>query len=419
MRNLLLVLVAMFAGLAHTQAQDKPRTRVYQNRLTPLREPAPLLADYPDYVEPIRTGPRFEAPMLIDDADADLEVRGWRFSYNARGIVEVPNRLAAKATAIVVVHPWGIDDGQGWKSPEPAGAAFHCTPFKNGLTLRHMKDVIDPFLKVGRSRVAVVAYSLPGTADPIRKKMYRSVNHEPTADERKQGAQELAAKLRGFAYRGQPVPEKIVVSTDKPMVDYFKQFAGLDATAKFNNAGFWDLPIPVAKPIDVAARDVVFYDGDGYVVLRDFLRKHGVRHVLLAGYSTDMCVCSTTAGYKNLSKDFNVFLGGDATLATFPAHDTPRFATSAALAFASLDLFITQVSWVRWKSVRQPLLEKPEIRNPKQIRNSEARNPKQNPKCKIRNAGKSAFRISCFEVVSDFGLYSPAINFLRRSRSAG
>jgi nicotinamidase-related amidase len=79
------------------------------------------------------------------------------------------------------------------------------------------------------------------------------------------------------------------------------------------------------------------------------LKQHGIRHVLLTGYHTDMCVCSTTAGYKNLREDFDVFLVGDATLATFPAHDTPRFATSAAVSFASIDLFITQVSWVHWK----------------------------------------------------------------------
>ncbi len=352
MRHLLFAIVAMIAGLSHAQAQEKPTTRVYENRLTPLKDPSPLLADHPEYVEPIKTGPRFEAPLLIDDADADLDVRAWRFSYNARGIVEVPNRLAAKATAIVVVHPWGIDDGQGWKSPEPAGAAFHCTPFKNALTLKHMKDVIDPFLKAGRTHVGIVGYSLPGTADPIRKKMYRSLGHQPGAEERKQGAKELAANLGSFSYKGQPVPAKIIISADRPAADYFKQFAGLDPSAKFNNAGFWELPIPVAKPIAVAERDVVFYDGDGYAVLRDFLKKQGIRHVLLAGYSTDMCVCSTTAGYKNLSKDFNVFLVGDATLATFPAHDTPRFATSAAVSFASLDLFITQVSWVRWQSTR-------------------------------------------------------------------
>ena len=91
----------------------------------------------------------------------------------------------------------------------------------------------------------------------------------------------------------------------------------------------------------------MIYDGEGYPALRDFLKKQGVRHVLLAGYNTDMCVCSTTAGYKNLSQDFDVFLVGDATIATFPAQPTPRFATTSAVCFAALNLFITQVSWVR------------------------------------------------------------------------
>jgi len=66
---------------------------------------------------------RFEAPPLVDEPGADLEVRAWRFSYNARGIIEMPNHLVAARTAIIFVHPWGIDDGQGWRTPEPAGAA--------------------------------------------------------------------------------------------------------------------------------------------------------------------------------------------------------------------------------------------------------------------------------------------------------
>jgi hypothetical protein len=61
-----------------------------------------------------------------------------------------------------------------------------------------------------------------------------------------------------------------------------------------------------------------------------------------------MCYCRTTAGYKNLSKDFNVFLVGDASLATFPANGSPRFATNAALSFAALDQLITQVSWIKY-----------------------------------------------------------------------
>jgi nicotinamidase-related amidase len=351
MRKTLLVALLSLVAVFSVHAQDKRPARVYEHRLTPLKNAAPLLNDHPTYVEPIKTGPRFEAPVLIDEEKADLDVRAWRFSYNARSIIEVPNRLEAKATAIVVVHPWGVDDGQGWKSPEPAGAAFHCTPFKNALTLKHMKDVINPFLMAGRKHVGLVAYSLPGTADPIRKKMYASVKHQPDEKERKEGEKELADKLANFTYKGQPLPEKIVISSDKPAVDYFAQVPGLDASAKFNNAGFWDLPIPVARSIEVHEHDLVFYDGDGYAVLRDHLKKLGIRHVLLTGYSTDMCVCSTTAGYKNLRKDFNVFLVGDATLATFPAHDTPRFATSAAVSFASLELFITQASWVRFHGI--------------------------------------------------------------------
>jgi nicotinamidase-related amidase len=99
---------------------------------------------------------------------------------------------------------------------------------------------------------------------------------------------------------------------------------------------------------------VVIYDAEGYGPLKAFLQKQGIRHVLLCGYATDMCVCKTTAGYENLVKDFNTFLVGDATLATFPASDTPKYATSSAIAFASLNLFITQVSWVRPQSTPEP-----------------------------------------------------------------
>ena len=72
-----------------------------------------------------------------------------------------------------------------------------------------------------------------------------------------------------------------------------------------------------------------------------------MRHVLLVGYATDMCFCRTTAGYENLSKDFNVFLVGDATLATFPANNTPRYATNAHISFAALNQLVTQCSWIK------------------------------------------------------------------------
>jgi len=323
--------------------------RSYENRLTPIANPQPILADYPQFVEPIRETARFEAPVLVDDPEPDLDVRAWRFSYNARGIIEVPNHLRSDRTAIIVVHPWGIDDGQGWNSPEPAGVAFQCTPAKNKIVLEHGGKVINPFLKAMRNRVSLIAYSLPGVEDSIRKKLYRSFQSQPSEQDRRQGQAELEAKLKGFSYQGDHPPSSLIVAPETPTIEYFRQFPGLDSSAKFDGRGFWDLPIPVMKPIEVDPRDVVIYDSEGYPAVERFLKAKGIRHVLLAGYNTDMCVCSTTAGYKNLSRDFDVFLVGDATIATFPAHPTPRYATTASVSFAALDLFITQVSWIRGK----------------------------------------------------------------------
>ncbi len=347
LRPLLLSALALILTLPALRGDEKP-TRTYENRLTKLVDPKPLLADFPEWVEPVRELTRYEAPVLVDDDGADLEVRAWRFSYNARGIIEMPNRLKASATALIMVHPWGIDDGQGWNTPEPAGAADFCTPDKNHLAARHTREVIDPFLKSLRGKAALVMYSLPGSEDPIRKKMYRSFTHKPTEAERREGAKELKEKLTGFSYKGEPVPAKLELSKDRPAVDYFKQFKGLDAGPRFNNAGFWDLPIPVTRDVTVDPDDVVIYDAAGYEALKKFLQEQGVRHVLLTGYATDMCFCKTTAGYANLSKDFDVFLVGDATLATFPANSSPRFATNASISFAAIDQLITQISWVKY-----------------------------------------------------------------------
>jgi nicotinamidase-related amidase len=328
-------------------------TRPYLNKLTRLENPPPLLADHPEFIEPVRETARYEAPRLVDDTNGDLHVRAWRFSYNARGIIEMPNRLEAAKTAVIMVHPWGVDDGQGWRTPEPAGAADFCTVEKNHLAGRHTREVIDPFIKSLRGKAALVMVSLPGSEDPIRHKLYRSFTHRPDEAERSAGARELAAKLNDFDYRGEPVPQRLTLSSDQPVADYFRQFSGLDAGPRFNNAGFWDLPIPVTRDLDVHPDDVVIYDAAGYEPLKQFLRSQGIRHVLLTGYATDMCYCKTTAGYDNLSQDFNVFLVGDATLATFPANSSPRFATNAAISFASLEQLITQISWIEYRNKQE------------------------------------------------------------------
>ncbi|MBI2431955.1 MAG: isochorismatase family protein [Candidatus Hydrogenedentes bacterium] len=322
--------------------------RAYQNTLAPVAQPQPILADHPEWVQPVVEVARFEAPPIVDDPGADLHVRAWRFSYNARGIIEMPNHLRGKDTALIVVHPWGIDDGQGWRTPEPAGVADFCTPIKNHLSHEHITKVLNPFLQQMRGHVSLVLYSQPGEEDPIRKKLYRSFRATPSAAERKQGRQELHEKLNSFNYTASPLPSVLKFETDTPVLEYFKQFPGLDSGDHYNGAGFWDLPIPVVKGIETKPEDVMIYDKEGYAPLRDFLKENGVRHILLTGYCADMCFKSTTAGYENLSQDFDVFLVGDATLATFPSNETPAYATNAALSYAALDQLVTQISWIEF-----------------------------------------------------------------------
>ena len=323
---------------AQPSADPEPvRPRTYDNTLTPIDDPKPLLADFPEFVEPVIESRRFEAARLVDDPGADLDVRAWRFSYNARGIIEMPNRLRAKETAVIMVHPWGVDDGRGWKTPEPAGVVDFCTPEKNHLAAKHTREVIDPFLKRLRGKAAFVMYSLPGPEDPIRKKLYRSFAKTPTAEERtdrREGVAEGAGRVlvQGRAAAGEADAERRQAG-DRLLQAVPRPRRGRE----YNDDGFWELPIPVSTAVTVDPNDVVIYDAEGYAPLRDFLKKNGVRHVLLTGYATDMCFCKTTAGYENLSKDFNVFLVGDATLATFPANSTPRFATNAHISFASLN----------------------------------------------------------------------------------
>jgi hypothetical protein len=333
-----------------TLAQETSEVRIYENRLTKIVSPRPILGDYPEFFEPIHEQSHFEAPAIVADKDADLEVRAWRFSYNARGIIEIPNSLNAAHTAIIMVHPWAIDDSWGWKTPEPNGVADFCTPEKNALAAKHSSQVINPFIKRLRSSVPLVMYSLPGSPDPIRTKVYRSFRKTPTEQERVEGIEQLRKKLADFDYLGKPLASQLKLGSTHPVGDYFRQFPGLDASDHFNGAGFWSLPIPVSTSIDVAPDDVVIYDEEGYGPLRDFLKQQSIRHVLLVGYATDMCYCKTTAGYENLSKDFNVFLVADASLATFPSNTSPRFAVNASISYAALNQLITQVSWVQFRT---------------------------------------------------------------------
>ena len=321
----------------------------YTNALIPVIDGLPIFADYPRYVEPLPAEHRFLAPPLVDDG-GPLQVRSWRYWYNPRGIVEFENRLDPAATAVIVVHPWGIDDGHGLRTPEPAGCGFFCTVEKNAVGLAHMREVIDPFLKRMRPRVNMVGYSLINTEDHIRKKLYASALTEPEELDIPAGEHELAEMLGQWSFTGQSLVDELELDDRAPVRSYFEQTPSTEASDRYNRAGFWQLPMPLSRGIDYRPGDRMFYDAEGYPKVRDYLKSRGVRHVLLTGYCTDMCVISTTCGYRNIEQDFNVFLVGDATLATYPGSTTPRFATQVALANAALEHMVTQVGWVRMES---------------------------------------------------------------------
>ncbi len=272
---------------------------------SPVESPDEILAVWPEstvdwtkHVKPICKDEfrRFLGSALVEEPDGDLLVRAWKFlpeipGHATSGLVESRNRLKSKETAVVIVHPWGLEDGQGWKGPQAYnryGYAFMGLYEDNVLCLAHLKDVVRPFVNAMRGRVGLVGYSLPGTPDAIRGKLYRDYGQKrPSAAQRQQGRAELEA--------------------------YFGGLGGKD----------WPDYIPVSSNLDYQVEDVVIYDGLGYPALRDYLAAQGIKCVLLGGYCTDMCVISTTAGYRNLAQDFPVFLVGNITLAAWPTTPEP------------------------------------------------------------------------------------------------
>ena len=318
----------------------------YHNHLTRLQNAPPLLADFPEFIEPLRCEDRYLALPVVNEPEGDLEVRAWRYWYNARGIVEMENRLEAKATALITVHPWGIDDGHGLRTPDPAGCAFLCTPKKNQFVTRHMERVVSPFVRRLRDRVGLVACSMPGVEDNIRKLLYASIETRPEDLDFVRGERLMRELLDSVSFTGKPLARKIDLDPDRPVWSYMTLTPSTDAHTGYNGEGYWELPMPIHAALDRQPSDLVFYDEEGYPKVRDYLKTRGIRHVLLAGYCTDMCVKATTCGYDNLCRDFNLFLVGDATMATFPASTTPCFATQVALHNAALWQLITQVGWV-------------------------------------------------------------------------
>lgn len=328
-----------------TGLEDKGRS-VYSQHLVPLADPRPIFSRYPQFVAPLVGASRYKGHPIVQDVNATLKVDAWRYSYNVRGIVETSNYLDGSRTAVIVVHPWGVDDGQGWRTPEPAGVSFFGTPEKNRLYLEHTRVVLSPFIERMRGHVALILYTLPGPRDVIRSRAYSSFTRRVTQREREDGLKILGKVLHGSTYSGGTVPSTLNISPIHPVKSYFDNSPGLDASGHYNGKNYWNLPIPLVDTLRYDPSDIVFFDDEGYPLLRESLEKKGIRHTLLVGYAADMCLKTTAAGYENMRQDFNVFIVGDATLATFPAQERPDTATTAELAGMSMENLITETAWI-------------------------------------------------------------------------
>ena len=337
----------------------------YKNTLTKIGKPLPILADFPEFVEPLLFDERFLAPPVVYEEHGEIEVRSWRYWYNARGIIEMTNRLDADATAIINLLAWGVDDGGGLQSPEPAGTVLSGTPKKNALFPRQVRQVINPFLDRMGSHTVLIGHTLPGKEDPVRRLLYPSLSNGGKTPDEEKGRRMLRSVLTSHTFTG-PKPEEIIsLDNDIPLTSYLLEMPSSHANTSYSGSGYNELPVPLVKGLVRTANEIVFYEGDGYDTIRDYLKSRGIRHILVLGFFEKETILPThpraedktantsvTAGFgsectiETLGKDFNIFLVGDAMRTTFPASDTPRFAVQAELAKLSGEYMVTQVGWV-------------------------------------------------------------------------
>jgi hypothetical protein len=323
-------------------SETKEQNFQYDNTLTVITSKIDtIMADYPDFYLPIIVENRFKGKVLIEDKNANLLVKSWRYSYNARGIIQIDNKLNKDNTAIVIVHPWGIDNNQIYITPKPAGAVFMGTPEKNKVYIKHTQKVLNPFLKNIKNNVNMVVFSLPGERDNVRNSLYSNQIIKKSIFQR-----ELNDILQSFSYKGNNLKKKLLISNVNVINDYFNEFISLDGSEYYNGKGFWSLPVPLVNTLNFFDNYQIIYDQEGYDTLKKMLKRNNIKHVLLGGYCLDKCVKHTTAGYDNLKKDFNVFIIGDATLSTYPASEKPHYSNYYNIANASLTNLITQISWI-------------------------------------------------------------------------
>ena len=72
---------ALALAVAPATPAQEAKPRVYKNRLTPIRDPKPLLADHPEFIEPVREVARFNGYAVAVHGslkrDIDLIAVAW------------------------------------------------------------------------------------------------------------------------------------------------------------------------------------------------------------------------------------------------------------------------------------------------------------------------------------------------------
>lgn len=361
-----ILMAAAFLVAAQVSTPGVQNTFTYRNSLEKIKNPLPILADHADFVEPLRFETRYLAPPVVNDEWGRLEVRSWRYWYNARGIIEMVNRLDPSATAVINLMAWGVDDGGGFRTPAPAGVVLAGTPEKNALYPRQIAEVVNPFIRRLSGQIALVGHTLPGQEDPVRKLLYPSISTGRESLDPPAGKRKLEEIFTARTFKGPAQEESLELDGNAPLTSYFQQTPSSHASVRGNGPGFEEIPVPLANDIFRCPNDIVFYDGEGYEKVRDYLRKKGIRHILVMGFiekstilpthpragaeSADKTVMDrigTALDIERLGKDFNIFLVGDAVRTTFPGSTTPRYAVQAALAKLAGENMITQAGWVK------------------------------------------------------------------------
>ncbi len=123
-------------------------------------------------------------------------------------------------------------------------------------------QVINPLVARLREIGCTVVYSMRGGTHPITDRLYRTLHADlPSAADRDAARVELNEALQAFEYDGHDsIPSELDLSQNSPVSDYFAQFPGLDAGAAYNGEGFWELPVPVVKYLEVHNNDLVCWD---------------------------------------------------------------------------------------------------------------------------------------------------------------